>query len=301
MSNMTNREATWAKVGTDVKSARTIDEVLTKAGMDFNVEKQNIYLADGTVVSNKFATVSDKGNIYGIVGNNYTICNNREAFDFVNYIDEEISFIKAGETATGISYVIASLPNKIILGDNITPHLIFQNSFDGSTTIKAAIVPLRVACQNQFAMAFRKSDNTVSIRHCMTLKEKMEEAKEIICTTISYMDNFEKEAEMLASTKVADWKVKQIIENFFPIKETATEGRVLKVLEKRDKLFNMYKSLDDNQNFKGTAWGIVNAYADMATHEKPDRLSKNWEETKFMKTTFNPYMQDFIKLVKQAA
>ena len=146
------RETTWSRIGTDVSKATTLDEVLGIAGLDYNVVKTPIYtMQDGKLVeyTDKVATVNElTGETFGIVSPRYEICQNAAAFDFINSVTDEVEFVKAGTTHTGMVYIIAKMRNQNVLGDEFTPYIIFQNSHNGEYTLKATISPLRIVCQN---------------------------------------------------------------------------------------------------------------------------------------------------------
>lgn len=294
-----NRQATWARTGTDVTGLSSMEEVLAKAKLDYEVEKVPLRLPSGVIVPDKYATVK-KGtdDVFGIVGNGYEICQNSEAFDFVNYIEEDIKFVKAGETRTGIVYIIAALPDQYVLQDQLTPYVIFQNGHNGMISVKAAISPLRIVCQNQFNVAFKNSESYVSIRHASTLDARLTTARNVLKTSANYMNRFAEEAEELALVNIRN-KAGEIIDSFYDIKPDSTERFAEKMEEKRYELLKTYNN-EDNQNFKGTAWGLINAYSDVITHEEPGRMTDGWEESKFMKVTFDPrIMSQFINHVKK--
>lgn len=296
---MNRREATWARTGIDVTSANTIESVLDLSKLNYAVEKQPILLASGAVIPDKFATVKvGTDQVFGVVGNNYTICQNQEAFDFVNYIEEDIQFVKAGETRTGLVYIIAKLPDQYVLGDKMSPYVIFQNGHNGNIPIRAAIAPLRIVCQNQFNVTFKKTDNTIKIRHASTLDQRLENAREVLKTTASYMNLFNKEAEVLATTSIKGKEI-EIVQSFFELPDTNNAAAIERVERKRHELLKAYKNTEDNQNFQGTAWGMINAYSDYVTHQEPARYTDNWEESRFLSVTFDPkVMQKFIEHVK---
>lgn len=289
MINTETREATWARTGIDVSKATCVEDVIKTAKLDYEVEKVPVMLPSGTAIPDKFATVK-KGTdqVYGIVGNGYTICQNTEAFDFVNYIEEDLQFVKAGETHNGIIYIIAKLPETYVMDDKIQPYVIFQNGHNGMLSVKAAIAPLRIVCQNQFNIAFRKAENTVSIKHAPTLESRLENARELLKTSASYMNVFKQEAEALYSFKLKG-KESQIIDTFYMIPENAGSRKVEALEEQRQELLQAYCA-EDNRNFRGTAWGLVNAYADVLTHRKPKRTSDSWDEMHFVRTTFQPQL-----------
>lgn len=298
MRGTDTREATWARTGTDITKATCIEDAIKIAKLDYEVEKVPVTLPSGVTIPGKYATVK-KGTdeVFGIVGSGYTICQNTEAFDFVNYIEEDLQFVKAGQTGNGIIYVIAKLPETYIMDDKIQPYVIFQNGHNGMLSVKAAITPLRIVCQNQFNIAFRNCENTVSIKHAPTLDFRLENAREVLKTTAGYMNRFKEEAE-----KMYDFKIKgiedRIIDTFYMMPEDAGKRKAETIEERRNTLLQTYNA-EDNQNFRGTAWGLMNAYADVLTHKKPKRSSESWDEKHFVRTTFQPQlMGKFIKHLK---
>ena len=294
------RTATWSLLGADIKGAANINEALEMSGLNYTVEKQPIQLENGYTIPGKFATVNrdNTEKVFGIVGSGYEICQNEEAFDFVNYLNEDISFVAAGQTRDtygNMTWVVAQLPERVVLGDSFAPHVILQNSFNGSSPIKAAITPLRLVCRNQFKLVFANSKNYVNIRHSANMNNNIEIAKSVLKTEINYMDTFQQQAEKLATTKVTTWDEDRIIEKFYDLPLEASERRAVNVNEKRNELKTLYNETPDNQNFRNTAWGLINAYAEQSTHQQPARVSEGWREGKFMNVTF--YSKEMMRLL----
>lgn len=264
------RETTWSRIGTDVSKATTLDEVLGIAGLDYNVVKTPIYtMQDGKLVeyTDKVATVNElTGETFGIVSPRYEICQNAAAFDFINSVTDEVEFVKAGTTHTGMVYIIAKMRNQNVLGDEFTPYIIFQNSHNGEYTLKATISPLRIVCQNQFNVAFRDSSNTITIRHSSLLESRMDQGRELLGNTAEYIKHFNAEAEALATIKVDYKKKKRLLDKMFAINPEHMSERVIQNVEASKARFLEAYDAEDNQNFKGTAWGFLNAYADWSTH-----------------------------------
>lgn len=263
------RETTWSRIGTDVSQATTLEQVLDTAGLNYNVIKAPIYtMQNGQLVEyeDKVATINEAtGETFGIVSPKYEICQNASAFDFINSVTDDIEFVKAGTTHTGMVYIIAKMMNQDILGDSFTPYIIFQNSHNGEYTLKATISPLRIICQNQFNVAFRDSSNTVTIRHSSMLESRMDQGRILLGSTADYIKRFREEAEELAGIKIDYKKKKRLLDKMFAITPEMSE-RVRDNIELNKARFLDAYDADDNQNFKGTAWGFLNAYADYTTH-----------------------------------
>jgi len=169
-----------------------------------------------------------------------------------------------------------------VLGDTVNPYVIFQNGHNGLFSIKAAITPVRVFCQNQFAKIFKGAENSVVIRHASTMDTRLEEARRVLMASYEYMDMFNVKAEELAKIKLNQNQVEKVVEKLYPTYFDLGERARKNIEEKREVFLSAYKE-EDNHNFKGTAWGVVNAYADVLTHKKPGRETEKWEENYFQK------------------
>jgi phage/plasmid-like protein (TIGR03299 family) len=293
------RTATWENIGTKLENANNIHEVLKQSGLDYRVHKEELTTESGLIVPDYVATVKDNGDMCGVVGKKYEICQNEDAFDFVNYIDGDVKFLKAGETQTGMIYIIGVLPTVNILGDDFTPHLIFQNGHNGRYSVKTAIVPLRIVCQNQFNFAFKEAKNTITIKHNSLLEEKLVNAREVMKDTAEYMKTLREKAELYAGLKLTPEMLNMVIKNFFPVKDDMTDRQKNTVLAQRVQFENAYNA-EDNLNFRGCGWGVFNAYSDYLTHREI-KATKNANENHFMAVTFNPDFAKFMELVNSVA
>ena len=303
MIGLNTREATWHSIGTDVDVCTTVDEVLETANLNYEVDKRPLYINDGLLVPDKYATYDNtNGIIKGVVGSTYKVLQNRDAFDFVNGIHDNISFVKAGETQSGMIYIIARLDDVTVLGDKITPYVIFQNGHNGMYTLKTTICPLRIVCQNQFAMSFKYSPNTIAIRHSESMEGKLVEAQNLMRNVAGYMKDFNNTAEELAAMKFESHKANDIFKAFFEKGIKEEDAKKLAVANEKTTLLNNIYNYEDNQNFKGTVWGLVNAFADFNTHLLPQRTTKTANESKFVTVTMDPrVIHAFVEFAKQFA
>lgn len=293
MSVLNQRQSTWTNIGTDVSKSKNILEVLHEANLDYTVEKQKMQTENGLIIPGRVATIAkynDGSERYlGDVSDRYEICQNQDAFSFVDEIHDDVTFIKAGETHNGMIYVIGKLPSIDILGDEVTPHVILQNSHNGRFQMKSTIIPLRIVCQNQFNTAFKESPNTISIIHSQQLDSKILMAKKLLSGAADYMQHFKANAEMLANVKCGREACIKIIEDYFKQNfktEDMSKHQIEKVQANILRMKNAYNA-DDNKNFDGTVYGLVNAFTDYETH-KEMRSSDKSEDNKFLAVTFNP-------------
>lgn len=296
---MTTRTATWTNIGSDIRKASTVQEALELSGLNYTVEKVPVYLDNGLQVPGAFCTKREDSDItYGVVGSQFEIVQNIEGFDFINnMIPEGLKFLKAGENKKFI-YIIAQLPSIDVLGDEVAPHIIFQNSHSGSTTLKATIAPLRIVCENQFNMTFKKANNKISLRHTKSIKGRLHTAQEVLIQSSEYLSEFQKSALLMAQKKVSKSQVDDLMDKIFYIKEEFTPTQVRRVEEKRDKFLKAYQA-EDNQNFIGTQWGLVNAYTDFVTHKELRKDTPQALENHFIKSTLKGSINDFVREVSR--
>lgn len=299
------RTNTWTNIGKDVTSCKAMEQVLMASGLDYEVEKRPVFMNVDDLrveIPNRFVTVRTSDNHpYDVVSDKFQIVQNRDAFDFVKYMGEELSFEKAGETANGMVYVIGKLPEVDILGDKFTPHVIFRNGFSGKVKITAAICPLRIVCQNQFNFAFKNTANTVQIRHVGNADAKLKEAKEVLKLSADYMQELNTMAEHFASMKLTGKKAEMITDYLFPMPTEDMNPFKRASMEEARAKFIAAHDAEDNRNFRGTAWGMINAYTDYLTHKEPAGKRDDRFEGKFVNTTFKISMNPIVQAIESIA
>ena len=110
-----------------------------------------------------------------------------------------------------------------------------------------------------------------------------------------YIDR--EQAEIMATTKLSK-NADDIISAFFDaaINENTSTRLINAANDKKLELIHAYNN-EDNQNFKGTVWGMANAFADYVTH-KEVKHTVHADENKFMSVTFDPHaMKQFMSFV----
>ena len=295
------KRSSWRNIGTEV-NGNSVQEIILQAGLDYEVVKEPIYTGAGEMVPDSFVTrVKDKPVFFGTVGSRYEVIQNAEAFSFIdNMVNNGLVFEKAGQTASGMVYIIASLENFNIFGDAMKPYIIFQNSHDGSIPMKAALTTLRLVCENQFSVAFKDAANTVKIRHTFSANARMHEAEKVMQEAILHNNKMSELANELNSIKLNAITANKIAVELFPYKENDSKVKVERAENARAEMLKILRYDDDLANHKNTGWGMLNAYSDYMTHAKPSRTTKNWEEARFMKLV-NGDMNNAVEIIKSIA
>jgi len=164
------KEKPWHGLGQIIKDYPTSAEALAFAGLDYTVEKRPLFTYDTENhhgdpetdliipeidVPGFFATVrSDTDQVLGVVGKDYEVVQNVEAFSFFDAIvggKDGILYETAGALGNGERvFITAKLPDYIRVGrhDLIEKYLFLTTSHDGTGSIQIAFTPVRIVCQN---------------------------------------------------------------------------------------------------------------------------------------------------------
>jgi len=302
------RKSVWHGIGEPVDHAMSSKEALEIAGLDWTVDSKPIFNEDGDQIEGFVAnTRSSDNSVLGIVTPKYKIIQNVDAFSFTdNLLGEGVTYETAGSLNRGKSvWLLARMEDSKILDDDFENYLVFSNSHDGMGAVHVACTNVRVVCQNTLNLALSTAKRSWSTRHIGNINEKLEEAKHTLQLAKDYITNLDIEANKLAELKVSDDELEAMFDLMFPVDyEKDTQRKIHNITELKTNLFSCYNATDIKK-FKGTAWGILNATADLVDHRAPARLTENYRENLFGKvisgTTLLDNMYTSIQKMKNVA
>ena len=294
------REKPWHGLGVQVEDALCSDEALKMAGLDWEVNQEPIMIESGDVIAGYKANVRDSDNaILGIVTDRYKVVQNTQAFDFTNgLIGGDVRYETAGSLQGGKRiWLLAKMPTKSILGDDVEPYLCFTNTHDGSGAIRICMTPIRVVCNNTLNIALDTAQRQWSTKHMGDLETKMEEARNCLSMANSYMMALDESSDRLANTKISDDAIMAAFDELFPVDDNSTDRKKENVKQVKDEFMVCYFSPDISQ-FKGTVWGAVNAMSDLVCHNAPKRTTATYQENNWGRIIDgHPIMDKFCELV----
>ena len=286
------QEKAWHGLGQIVTDYPTSAQAIKHAGLDYEVTKSPLYtkasniidptdnleLGDNEVnVPNYFATTrTDNNTVLGVVGKDYHIVQNREAFSFFDSIvggTDGILYETAGALGNGERiFITAKLPDYIRVGNgnDVTEKYIFlTTSHDGSGSITAAFTPVRIVCQNTLNASLRNMSNVVRIRHTSGAKQRLDNAHKVMGLANEFSNQLEDIFNHWAKVKVHDHEVKKMIQfALCPNKETlqhlkaGNEDEISTVFKNTVEDAFAYAMTSDSQQMnttKGTLFGAYNA------------------------------------------
>ena len=279
----------WHNLGTIVENYPTSKEAIEFAGLNYTVEKRPLFTYDNENqianeeveikipeinVPNYYATIrTDTEQVLGVVGKDYEIVQNVDAFSFFDAIVEGdgIQYETAGALGSGERiFITAKLPNYIKVGkeDLIEQYLFLTTSHDGFGSITAAFTPVRIVCANTLSAALKSSTNSIKIRHTANAKERLEQAHTLMGITNKMSSELNEIFNQWTKVKVRDEEVKKLIQlAMIPNKE------VLKKIEsgQEDELSTQFVNICEKtfeytmsapsqalETTKGTLFGVYN-------------------------------------------
>lgn len=276
------REKPWHGIGTKVEEAPNSLEALRMAELNWEVNPQKVLVAEtGEVIPNAVANVrSSDGKVLGIVTDRYKIVQNVDAFAFTDtLIGGDVRYETAGSLNGGRRvWLLARLPERKVVGDQVEPYLCFTNTHDGTGAVKVFVTPVRVVCNNTLNLALSQAQRTWSVRHNGDINRKIAEAKHCLQLADTYMTALDQKGEQMAEIKVDEAKLEAVLAQLFKRpKEDASDREKRNFDQEMTQYYICYNAPDIAQ-FRGTAWGAVNAMADMVAHQAPLRAAANYAE-----------------------
>ncbi len=284
------KEKAWHGLGTIVQDYPTSEEAIRYAGLDYEVIKSPLFTqgrgftignageiqeGEEITVPDYYATLrTDSNKVLGVVGKDYQIVQNKDAFTFFDSIvgGDGILYETAGALGDGERiFITAKLPDYIRVGqdDLIEKYIFLTTSHDGSGSITAAFTPTRIVCANTLNAALRNCSNSIKIRHTSGVKERLEQAHRVMGITNTLSMQLESIFNQWTKVRITDKEVRKLIQAaLVPNKE------VLKNLQdgNEDDLSTCFINMCDNafeyamsnatqqmETTKGTVFGAYNA------------------------------------------
>ena len=305
-SFFSTKEKAWHKLGQIVDRYPTSAEAIKFAGLDYTVEKRRLFTygydtAEDTdmdltierqlTVSNYFATVrTDTDQILGVVGKDYEIVQNCDAFTFFDAIvggGDGILYETAGALGNGERiFITAKLPGYIRVGndDLIEKYLFLTTSHDGFGSITAAFTPIRIVCNNTLHAALNNMSNCIKIRHTESAKERLLQAHKIMGLTNTMSNELNGIFNRWAHVRITDKELLKLVQQAMaPSKEVLQKvlddenldeysSRFLNTVERVCE-YGFTNETQQMQTTKGTLFGAYNAitgYFQNVMHYKND-------------------------------
>ena len=277
------RQKPW-HFGVSVEDAMTAQEAVQLAGADFNVIQEDVYDYNGVLIPGYKVNIrDDTRKPLGIVGGRYSVVQNMQAVDTLNYLmGAGLEFETAGVAEEGkVFFVTARMPQRSIVGDAYTPYIVIVNTHDGSGAVKIFIVPNRMICNNQLNFMNRTAQRKWSAIHKGSVSDKLVQARQTLGLMDTYLTNLEVQAQLWAREDFYEPEVQRALDYVLKVKEAKSDRQKRTIELQREEIIECLHA-DDLYEFQDTKWGFLQAVADYADHREPIRNTKSWHEKRML-------------------
>ena len=264
----------WHGKGIPVDGAMTSKEAIKP--IDFEVAKRPVF----TSIKDSYLSIpehvavvrTDNEKPLAIVGKNYEVIQNREAFEFLDGIVgagravyETAGALGAGEKV----FIQLRLPDNIefLTADKkqevINQYLLCSNTHDGTGVIRLRFTPVRVVCQNTLNAALNGTcKSEVRIRHTKSAKAKLDQAAEVLGIVKNTADNTKEIFVRMSQKFVTPEDIKTYLEKLLPVDKDAIRTT------RRDNIVSVMEKLvmTGKGNDGKTVWDLYNGVTEYVDH-----------------------------------
>lgn len=276
-------EPAWHKLGQNVKDAVNWSEAMKLAGLDWIVEKEELFDKNHVVVPGFGVIRQDNRQCLGIVGAVYEPLQNRFAFDFVDTLvgaEEGNHYESAGALYQGQRiWCLARVPKgdaEIVPGDLHQTYLLFTSSHDGGHSSETKVVTTRVVCHNTLSAALREAGVCFKIRHTPSAQEKLSYAKQFLAGAVEKVADVRAKLRELAEREVTKESFTAALDRLFPVPKKQEKGSA-----RRDnvlsEILQLYELNDGDQgiaSIRGTGYNLLNAVTQWTDHVRGVRITE---------------------------
>jgi phage/plasmid-like protein (TIGR03299 family) len=266
----------WHNLGERVEGAQSAQEALTLARLDFEVEMQPIYLADGSTVENFRASVrSTDGKALGVLGNRYVPAQNVEVLSFLDSLigEGQAVYDSAWSLRGGRTVALSARLTDMVQmpeGEEVETYLTATTTHDGKGQIRFIVSPIRVVCMNTLNLATDNARFVWARKHTRFAlsDENLELAREALELATVYQTWLGETARTLIDQTFTANAFEQLARQLFLRDEELWDAELPNGLrgDNVEALVTLWNDSDNLDNIRGTKWGALNAVAEFADY-----------------------------------
>lgn len=259
----------WHGMGTKLPSLATAQEAIEAARLDWTVKKEPVVTEAGKVLAGSFITVrEDTQDPLGVVGSQYQVLQNEQAFNFFDAITQDPHGPKyevAGSLWNGRkTWMLARMPEllQVVPGDDLGQFILLSNTHDGSSSVRVMMTSVRVVCQNTLTLAHSGSGRGTRIRHSGDILTKVKSVQDALGIIRHSFSETLEVYQALAKKEPTKEEVETVLTALFP--DTKSDRAKLQ----RERVLSLAEAGMGNANAKvrGTAWALYNGVTELVDH-----------------------------------
>ena len=282
-------ETPWHGLGTKVAPDLSPIQIMSKAGLDWSVEKETMTTASGVEIEGKKALVRSADNkVLDVVGGNWNPVQNSDAFEFFSEYtlagDMEMhtaGSLKGGQMVWALAKVKESFD--ILGGDQVDSYLLFSNPHKYGKAIDVRFTPIRVVCNNTLSMSLgEKVANSVTLNHRNEFNPAM--VKEQMGIASEKFAKYKEMATFLSTKKFSMDALVQYYNEVFPRTYQGKKDVQVKTFSdlssNGQKAYSFLETQPGANYGEGSWWQALNSVTYLTDHkmgrEVDSRLSSAW-------------------------
>jgi len=282
-------ETPWHGLGTKVAPDLSPIQIMSKAGLDWSVEKETMTTASGVEIEGKKALVRSSDNkVLDVVGDNWNPVQNSDAFEFFSEYtlagDMEMhtaGSLKGGQMVWALAKVKESFD--ILGGDQVDSYLLFSNPHKYGKAIDVRFTPIRVVCNNTLSMSLGQNvANSVTLNHRNEFNPAM--VKEQMGIASEKFAKYKEMAEFLSTKKFSMNSLVQYYNEVFPRTYQGKKDVQVKTFadlsSNGQKAYSYLETQPGAQYGEGSWWQALNSVTYLTDHkmgrEVDSRLTSAW-------------------------
>jgi phage/plasmid-like protein (TIGR03299 family) len=282
----------WHGLGTNLNHPPTSSDAIRAAGLDWEVAKYPLFVQFGK--DTQFMKKVDRYGlmpvdriespdcpVFGVVGQDYGIVQNRHAFSFFDPIISEK--LAAYETAGALGegervWVLAKIPGDIVVhkDDRVIKYLLMVNSHTGLAAVQIKLTPIRVVCNNTLTMALSFGES-LRIPHFPDVKKRLDLASTTIKKVLESYQIVEDSFKKMAEKRFLEQDYSSYLDGVLPIPELKPGDskqkfqRVEKIIGHRELCSHMFAIGHENDppEIEHTLWTAYNSIIYFADYILP--------------------------------
>ena len=275
----------WHGLGVPVNNDLTPDQMMQKAGLDWEVEKVDAFVrvGDQEIRTGQQALVRSSDNkILTNVGENWNPVQNKDAFDFFTefVMSGDMDMHTAGSLRGGQMVWALAKTNEsfdVFGEDKVDSYLLFSNPHKYGQSISVCQTPIRVVCHNTITFALNGAkDDMIRINHRREFDA--EAVKETLGVAKEKLETYKEAAEFLSSKRFKDEDIVEYFNRVFPRTSNAKDDD--KVSKNAETAMEVLDTQPGAELGQGTWWQAFNTVTYMTDHllgnSQDTRLKSAW-------------------------
>ena len=264
-------ETPWHGLGAQVSNDLTPRQIMQKAGLDWTVEKEDVFTASGVKVPGKKALIREDGKILDMVGDDWNPIQNDQAFEFFSefVLAGDMEMNCAGSLKDGKNvFALAKIKESFsILGDDqVDSYLLFSNPHQYGKAVDIRFTPIRVVCNNTLTFSLNSSSvNFVKVGHRSTFDADI--VKEQMGLASEKFAKYKEMAEFLSTRKFSTETLLQYYNEVFSHREKREVSEVKDLSRTAQQAYELLETQPGAEFGAGTWWQAFNSVTYLTDHK----------------------------------